>query len=74
MINPHSLIVTGEQIDILKSKNADLEERLKVAEDILLDIRTQTSDLHGDAREANLSRLIKIRLLTDLALNKIRGE
>jgi len=69
MINPHSLIVTGEQIDILKSKNADLEARLKVAENEMKQII--------ETRHGKYSKEAKLQLIGNTALNalnKIRGE
>jgi len=68
MINPHSLIVTGEQIDILKSKNADLEARLKVAEDAIKYAQKNISWAEGKCRYHEQNEYYSE------ALKKIRGE
>jgi len=68
MINPHSLIVTGEQIDILKSKNADLEERLKVAEDAIKYAQKNISWAEGKRRYHEQNEYYSE------AIKRIRGE
>jgi selenocysteine lyase/cysteine desulfurase len=88
MINPHSHIVIGEQIDILKSKIADLEQKLTQS---YMDLNNQSLKLNvtEDALEfyahpygygstwdnTNTGhKMIDKGKVAREALNKIRGE
>jgi hypothetical protein len=69
MKNPHSHIVIGEQVDILKSKIVDLERKLKVAEKALREVTTELCS-YGYQYESR----DKVNMILRESLNKIRGE